>query len=63
MTRHFVPNVHVRQMIARRKFQQGMQMGDEAMFLVSGCLDAPDVFVSQWDSVKQDWVSFNIRED
>ena len=26
MTRHFVPTVHVRQMIARRKFQQGMQL-------------------------------------
>jgi hypothetical protein len=63
MTRVMIQTANQRRITTKLKFQLNVDLLRIADLLTGDSMDAPDVFIAQWDAKNLEVIGFNFREE
>jgi hypothetical protein len=63
MERIYIQTALQRYLVIRTNFMRNIDMHRMGEYLVSGCIDAPEMRIAQFDPVKGEWMDFDFRDE
>lgn len=63
MDRIYVQSAWRRNLTVRCSFMRNLDMHLMGAFLASGCIDAPEMSIAQFDPEDGEWVDFDFRDE
>ena len=52
-----------RNLMVRTNFMRNLDLHRMGAFLASGCIDAPEMRIAQFDADKGEWMDFDFRDE
>ena len=63
MDRIYIIPAWRRNLMVRSNFMRNLDLHRMGEYLASGCIDAPDIRIAQFDTEDGDWMDFDFRDE